>query len=242
MLLCVTPAHVCGCRSHFCRGIASPIRPALAGCYDAAALGIAVSGDRAGQPTLRLVCSDTAGQSAAESSDQPVAEVSGFSLYAKHVVDGGDRRQVEKLCRYITRPPIAQWGCPLRLPAGFRRPCSLGLRAPRTSALKRRAAWGHPPKCHGPMRARRGSQESRRGCSLDRKARHGASAPASTSPGRARAVAASFRHLTCSEAPTLVQCCFVLTLGRGALLLAQSASLPLPRSQASDRSRPCGHT
>ena len=53
--------------------------PALSACYDAAALGIAVSRDRAGQPTLRLICSDTTGPSAAESSAQPVAEVSGFT-------------------------------------------------------------------------------------------------------------------------------------------------------------------
>jgi hypothetical protein len=82
--------------------------PALAACYDAAALGIGVSGDRAGQPTLRLFSSDRTKPAGGESLDEPVAEVSGFSLYAKQVVHGRDRQQVERLCRYITRPPIAQ--------------------------------------------------------------------------------------------------------------------------------------
>ena len=82
--------------------------PALAACYDAAALGIAVSGDRAGQPTLRLISSDRTDPGPDESADEPVAEVSGFSLYARQVVDGHDRRRLERLCRYILRPPIAQ--------------------------------------------------------------------------------------------------------------------------------------
>ena len=32
----------------------------------------------------------------------------GINVHAKQVVDGRDRRQLERLCRYITRPPIAQ--------------------------------------------------------------------------------------------------------------------------------------
>ena len=82
--------------------------PALAACYDAAALGIAVSGDRAGQPTLRLISSDRTEPGQGELADEPVAEVSGFSLYAKQVVDGHDRQKLERLCRYILRPPVAQ--------------------------------------------------------------------------------------------------------------------------------------
>jgi hypothetical protein len=37
-----------------------------------------------------------------------VAEVRGINVYAKQLVDGRDRPQLERLCRYITRPPIAQ--------------------------------------------------------------------------------------------------------------------------------------
>ena len=39
---------------------------------------------------------------------EPVAEVCGVNLYANQVVDGGNRAQVERLCRYIARPPVAQ--------------------------------------------------------------------------------------------------------------------------------------
>jgi hypothetical protein len=86
--------------------------PALASCYDVAARGIEVRGDLAGQPTLRLISSSSAaprgGVSGAELADEPVAEVWGFSLYAKQVVDGQNRQQLERLCRYLTHPPVAQ--------------------------------------------------------------------------------------------------------------------------------------
>jgi hypothetical protein len=36
------------------------------------------------------------------------AVVRGFNLHGKTRVDGGDRQQLEKLCQYIARPPIAQ--------------------------------------------------------------------------------------------------------------------------------------
>jgi hypothetical protein len=36
-----------------------------------------------------------------------VAEALGISIYAKQLVDGSDRRQLERLCRNITRPPLA---------------------------------------------------------------------------------------------------------------------------------------
>jgi hypothetical protein len=83
--------------------------PALAACYDAAALGVGVSGDRAGQPQLRLMLTDVAQKPAREVlPDEPVAEVRGVNLYGKHWVDGRDRKQMERLARYIARPPIAQ--------------------------------------------------------------------------------------------------------------------------------------
>ncbi len=40
--------------------------------------------------------------------DEPVAEHRGVNVHAKQSVDGRDRRQLERLCRYITRPPVAQ--------------------------------------------------------------------------------------------------------------------------------------
>jgi hypothetical protein len=81
--------------------------PGLAACYDAAAQGISVSGERAGQPTLRLVVPHDAPAPKPQEQDQPVAEVRGVNVHAKQVVDGRDRPALERLCRYITRPPIS---------------------------------------------------------------------------------------------------------------------------------------
>jgi hypothetical protein len=76
--------------------------PALAACYGAAARGLELFGPRRGQRTLRLV--DPSEGRALE----PVAEVAGFNVHAKVVVDGRDRARLERLCRYLGRPPIAQ--------------------------------------------------------------------------------------------------------------------------------------
>jgi hypothetical protein len=84
--------------------------PGLAACYAAAAQGISVSGDGAGLPTLRLVLSpepSPRGTDTGPLADDPVAEVRGINVHARQVVDGRDRRQLERLCRYITRPPVA---------------------------------------------------------------------------------------------------------------------------------------
>jgi hypothetical protein len=47
-------------------------------------------------------------------ADEPVAEVRGINLYGKHGIDGRDRKQLERLFRYITRPPVAQERLSLR--------------------------------------------------------------------------------------------------------------------------------
>jgi Putative transposase len=41
-------------------------------------------------------------------SDEPVAEALGVNVHAKQMVDGRDRKQLERIARYITRPPLAQ--------------------------------------------------------------------------------------------------------------------------------------
>jgi hypothetical protein len=76
--------------------------PALAACYGAAAQGVGLFGDRAGEPTLRLVRPDLA------RDGEPVAEVMGFNVHAALALDGRDRAKVERVCRYLGRPPIAQ--------------------------------------------------------------------------------------------------------------------------------------
>ena len=84
--------------------------PALAACYAAAARGVGITGDRAGQPTLRLIFPDDAPDRTvcASDTDEPVAEVRGVNVHAKQVVDGRDRARLERLCKYIMRPPLAQ--------------------------------------------------------------------------------------------------------------------------------------
>jgi hypothetical protein len=85
---------------------ASLEQPALCACYQASAQGVDVLGQRAGRPTLRLVTTAPALNTSAEPG--AVAVVRGFNLHAKTTVDGRDRERLERLCRYIARPPIAQ--------------------------------------------------------------------------------------------------------------------------------------
>jgi len=84
--------------------------PALAACYTAAARGVGITGDRAGQPTLRLIFPDDAPDRIAgpPEFDEPVAEVRGVNVHAKQMIDGRDRARLERLCKYIMRPPLAQ--------------------------------------------------------------------------------------------------------------------------------------
>jgi hypothetical protein len=84
--------------------------PALAAGYAAAARGVGLTGDRAGQPTLRLIFPDDATDRIAgpPELDEPVAEVRGVNVHAKQVVDGRDQARLERLCKYIMRPPLAQ--------------------------------------------------------------------------------------------------------------------------------------
>jgi hypothetical protein len=84
--------------------------PGLASCYTVAARGISVSGERAGLPALRLVSpsAPSRARSASAADSEPVAEVRGVNVHAKQRVDGRDRKQLERLCRYVTRPPLAE--------------------------------------------------------------------------------------------------------------------------------------
>jgi hypothetical protein len=59
-------------------------------------------GARAGEPILRLMRPEL-GRDA-----EPVAEVLGFNVHAGLALDGRDRKRVERVCRYLGRPPIAQ--------------------------------------------------------------------------------------------------------------------------------------
>ena len=80
-----------------------------------------MTGDRVGQPTLRLivphgtaVTSRAARAADAAAANKPIAEVRGVNVHAQQLVDGRDRPQIERLCRTITRPPLAQERLELR--------------------------------------------------------------------------------------------------------------------------------
>lgn len=67
------------------------IEPALAACYDVAAQApkkVIVDGHRMGKGEIAVV-------------------VDGFNVYAGDAIDGRDRKRVERMCRYLARPPIA---------------------------------------------------------------------------------------------------------------------------------------
>jgi len=80
--------------------------PALATCYQASVSGVEILSERAGRPCLRLLTDPPAITTVKEPG--AMAMVRGFSVHGIRSVDGKDRDALEKLCRYIARPPIAQ--------------------------------------------------------------------------------------------------------------------------------------
>lgn len=77
-------------------------QPVLASCYAAAAEGKVLLGDRAGQRTTRVVRPEDA------RADEPATIIAGFNVHAKVAIPAGDRARLERLCRYLARPPLAQ--------------------------------------------------------------------------------------------------------------------------------------
>jgi hypothetical protein len=85
--------------------------PGLFACYDTAARGVAVSGDRAGNPVLRVVVGKGDAEDAPskrDTDDRPMAEVLGVNVHAVERVEARDRARLERLCRYLARPPVAE--------------------------------------------------------------------------------------------------------------------------------------
>jgi Putative transposase len=77
-------------------------QPALASLYAAAARGVDLSGERAGQPTMRLIQQDSV------RNKEPHAIVGGINIHAAVAFDARDKPRMERMCRYLARPPIAQ--------------------------------------------------------------------------------------------------------------------------------------
>ena len=68
---------------------------ALSACYGAAASGLGLDGERAGQPLLRIVDPSRAREG------EPVADIMGFNVHAQVAVPAHDRAKLERLCRYV---------------------------------------------------------------------------------------------------------------------------------------------
>ncbi|HEX7480721.1 MAG TPA: transposase, partial [Polyangiales bacterium] len=88
---------------------------ALHACYEASARGQQLLGASAGKPVLRLL--GAAPPSAAGEERGVVGEARGVNtpsgvtkrvVHASASVHGRDKKQLERLCRYLMRPPLAQ--------------------------------------------------------------------------------------------------------------------------------------
>jgi Transposase zinc-binding domain/Putative transposase len=82
--------------------------PALAAIAGASVVGRVATGPRAGHLVLRLGAAATA--PVVSSAGPRHAHRQGFDLQANTAVGAGDRRRLERLCRYVLRPPVARSG------------------------------------------------------------------------------------------------------------------------------------
>jgi uncharacterized protein YbaR (Trm112 family) len=105
--------------------------PALAAIAGASVIGRVATGPRAGQRVLRLGSGSRA--AVVTSAGPRHAHRDGFDLHADTAVRAGDRRRLERLCRYVLRPPVAQEALELtaegQVRLRLRRPWRDGTRA-----------------------------------------------------------------------------------------------------------------
>lgn len=126
--------------------------PALAHLYAASLQGVLSLGPNAGRRLLRLF-----GQAAQRSDRSPPVQTPGygFNLHARQRVSAHDRKGLERLLRYILRPPLAQDRL-LQRPDGnvelrLKRPYSDGTTAilfEPVDFVSKLAAQVPPPKMH----------------------------------------------------------------------------------------------
>jgi hypothetical protein len=81
-------------------------QPLLAELYGASVEGRIAVGPRAGHRVMTLGDSID-GETRADTAKPLCANLSGFSLHANVCIPARARRQLEKLCRYTARPPVA---------------------------------------------------------------------------------------------------------------------------------------
>jgi hypothetical protein len=80
--------------------------PSLAGIYSASVQGRVAMGRRAGRRVLRVGTDPNAPWFTSRAPLQ--AHVQGFDLHAAVAVEAGDRERLERLCRYLLRPPVVE--------------------------------------------------------------------------------------------------------------------------------------
>lgn len=125
--------------------------PVLASCYAASAGDVQLLGAAPGQKTAKLVQPVRR----VPSPSEPLAEVGGVNVHAKVAFDGRDRKRLERLCRYLARPPLSQERLSLhpdgRLRLAFKAPWKDGTHAVLLDPLDliaRLAALVPPPRFH----------------------------------------------------------------------------------------------
>ena len=78
--------------------------PILAGMTSASIMGLVSTGDRAGRRVRRVLADPADGVRTG-----PLCYASsGFSLHAATRISGGNKEGLERLCNYVSRPPLAQ--------------------------------------------------------------------------------------------------------------------------------------
>jgi hypothetical protein len=101
----------------------------LASCYAAAVSDRQLLGAAPGAQTRKL------GARVREfnSPDEALAEVGGINVHVGPAIDGRNRKRLERLCRYMTRPPVCQDRLSVtrdgRVEVGFKRAWKNGARA-----------------------------------------------------------------------------------------------------------------
>jgi hypothetical protein len=84
----------------------SEASPSLAGIYSASVQGRVALGQRSGRRVMRIGSDPSSPWVTSRTPFQ--AHLEGFDLHAAVSVQGDDRDRLERLCRYILRPPVAQ--------------------------------------------------------------------------------------------------------------------------------------
>jgi hypothetical protein len=79
-------------------------QPALASCYGASVSDRQLLGASPGEQTRKLVHP----VHELNSPDEALAEVGGVNVHVGSAIDGRDRKRLERLCRYMARPPVSQ--------------------------------------------------------------------------------------------------------------------------------------